>query len=144
MFNEFLLRFREAGVPGAAAAAGAPADPTARLDGELAPIFAALEPTEHDADQQDADALRAADLCRSNAREQARVLLADANAGAAGEQAAQAAVVFASADARCAALTAQATAEVARIETVFPPRMQSLIAEIVDRIHKGKEPAKSA
>ena len=142
MLNEFLLRFREAGVPGASAAAGAPADPAASIDAELVPIFAALEATEHEADRQEADTRRQADLRRSNAVEQARVLLADANAGAAGEQAAQAALGFARADAQCAELRAKSAAEVTRIEATFPPRMQPLIAEIVDRILTDSEAVK--
>jgi hypothetical protein len=54
--RDFLERFRPVATPGAASALGVPADRVAELSVELAPVFAALASTEHEADRRRADA----------------------------------------------------------------------------------------
>jgi hypothetical protein len=127
VLNELLLRFRNAGVPGAA---GAPAVPAEALDAELAPVFALFEASERAADAIDADARSQADAARTDAAEQTRVLVGDARQRSPGEQATEVAARVARADATCADLNSKAAAEVARIDAVVPQRLAPLAAEI--------------
>lgn len=86
--RDLLYRFRPAGVPGAATPAGVPTDRAADLAAELAPVLAALEPTERQCTALVDHARReAADqLDRSDA--EAREIVADARARAPAERAA--------------------------------------------------------
>jgi flagellar biosynthesis/type III secretory pathway protein FliH len=127
VLNELLLRFRNAGVPGAA---GAPAVPAEALDAELAPLFALFEASECAADAVDADARSQAAAARTDAAEQTRALVGDAHQRSALEQATEAAARVARADATCASLRMRAAAEVARIDAVVPQRLAPLAAEV--------------
>lgn len=49
--RDFLARFRPAGIPGAAAATGVPADRLAEAGAELEPLFAMLADTEAEIDR---------------------------------------------------------------------------------------------
>jgi len=134
MLNELLLRLRNPAVPGAA---GAPAVPSDALDAELAPVFALFEASERAADAIDADTRRRTEAARAQAAEQTGRIVGDAHVQSRGEQAAEAATWFARADATCAELRAQATAEVARIDAVVPQRIAPLVVEIVARVLTG-------
>lgn len=131
LLNELLLRFRNAGVPGAA---GAPAVPAEALDAELAPLFALFEASERAADALDNDARSQAHAARTDAAEQTRVLVGDAHQRSAGEAATEAAARVARADATCADLRTRAAAEVARIDAAVPQRLAPLAAEVADGI----------
>jgi flagellar biosynthesis/type III secretory pathway protein FliH len=131
MLNEFLLRFRAVGVPGAA---GAPAVPGEALDAELAPVFALFEASERAADVIDAQTRKQTEASQAAAAEQTARIVGDARAKAGSEQAAEAAAWFARADATCAELRAKAAAEVARIDAVMPQRLAPLVAELVARV----------
>ncbi len=134
MLDEFLRRFREAGVPGAPAAAGAPADPAATLDAELLPIFVLLEDVERAVDAIEAEGRRQADERRKRALEEVTAVLAEARVRAPGEQAAAAAARLADSDGKCAALRRQAAAESARIERSLAERLPPLVDELVKRV----------
>jgi flagellar biosynthesis/type III secretory pathway protein FliH len=131
MLNELLLRFRNAGVPGAA---GAPAVPSEALDAELAPVFALFEASERAADAIDADARERAEASHAQVVEQTGQIIGDARKRSGDEQAAEAASWFSRADATCADLRANAAAEVARIDAVVPQRLPPLVAELVARV----------
>ena len=62
------------------------------------------------------------------------MLVEDARARAAGEQAATAAARLARSDEACAALHTQAAAEVARIDGAVTQRVAPLVAELVERV----------
>jgi flagellar biosynthesis/type III secretory pathway protein FliH len=131
VLSELLLRFRSAGVPGAA---GAPAVPGEALDAELAPVFALFEESERAADAIDAETRRQTEAARAEAAELTGRIVADAHANAGDEQAAEAAAWFARADATCADLRTKAAAEVARIDALVPQRLAPLVAELVARV----------
>jgi hypothetical protein len=80
--RDVLYRFRPAGTPGAAGAAGVPTDRVADLATELAPVFALIEPAERDCAAIVASAEREAAEIRERAAAQARLLTADARAHA--------------------------------------------------------------
>ena len=134
MLDEFLRRFREAAVPGAPAAAGAPADREATRDAELLPVFALLEDVERAVDAIEAEGRRQADERRSKAAAEAGAIVAEAHARAAGEQAAASANRLAHADDACAALRRQAAAESARIDACVAQRIPPLVAEVVEKV----------
>ncbi len=134
MLNELLLRFRSAGVPGAA---GAPAVPGDALDAELAPVFALFEASERAADEIDADTRRRTESARAEAVERSGRIVGDARANASAEQSTAAAAWFARADVTCAELRATSAAEVARIDAVVPQRLAPLVAELVARVFAG-------
>lgn len=86
--GDVLRRFRPAGAPGAAAAAGVPVDRVAEVEAELAPVFLLLEEVERacarirergaaEAGERRRAALAAADRVLAQAREQGAVERAD-------------------------------------------------------------------
>ncbi|MGH8867626.1 MAG: hypothetical protein ACRDYU_06490, partial [Actinomycetes bacterium] len=74
--GDFLERFRPAGAPGAAAAAGVPADRVAELSAELEPVLARLAGTQREAERIRAAARRDAEQRRDHATASARALVA--------------------------------------------------------------------
>ncbi len=134
MLDEFLRRFREAGVPGAPAAAGAPADREATRDAELLPVFALLEDVERAADAIEAEGRRQADERRRKAAGEVAAIVAEARARAAGEQAAATANRLTHADEACAALRRQAAAESARVDESVAQRIPTLVAELAEKV----------
>jgi len=134
MLSELLLRFRSAGVPGAA---GAPAVPAEALDAELAPVFALFEASERAADAIDADTRERTAASRAQAAVQTGQIVGDARVKSSDEQATESAAWFARADATCAGVRANAAAEVARIDAVVPQRLAPLVAELVARVLTG-------
>jgi hypothetical protein len=134
VLDEFLRRFREAGVPGAPAAAGAPADRAATLDTELSPVFALLEDVERAVDAIEAEGRRQAEQRRRKAVDEVEAILADAHARAPGEQAAAAASRLASSAETCAELRRQAAVDSARIDASLAERIPPLVAQLVERV----------
>lgn len=132
-FGGLLQRFR-GGVPGAPSAAGVPADRRAELDLELAPVFAALAPTEHELDGLLDDAHVQAERLRSAGRRRAQDLVTEAQNNSAAEQSATAAAELARAQVERRELNDAAVAEAARIDRLAAERLPDLVAEIVARI----------
>lgn len=84
----FLARLRPSAAPGAAAAAGVPADRVGELTAELEPVLALLADDERAADRVRADADVAAAACLRAAAARADAIIADAHREAAAELAA--------------------------------------------------------
>lgn len=82
-----LYRFRPAGAPGSASAAGVPTDRGADLAAELAPLFAELAKTERECADISAHAERDAAEVRARDAERARNLVTAARARLDGERA---------------------------------------------------------
>ena len=139
--RDLLYRFRPAGAPGAASATGVPADRSADLAAELAPLFARLADTERECAQilerahRDVTAIRAGDAERArstvaSAAERATAERADAAARACERGAGKAADVRAAAEREAAALEMR-TAE--RI----PPMVADVVASVSGFIDAG-------
>ncbi len=133
--RDLLYRFRPAGAPGAASAAGVPTDRGADLTAELEPVFAELATTERecarivDEARRDAEQTRAQHATASRdvvtaAREQAEV----ARAGA-GEQARTRSA------AESAAAGVAAEHEAAEVATRAAERMPSYVSRVVESVH---------
>lgn len=88
--RELLERFRPAGTPGAATAAGVPADRRDAVVAELRPVFAALAETERECDKLRDAAVAAAEQCSADSAERGRAILAAARTQAPAERAAAA------------------------------------------------------
>ncbi|MGZ4494448.1 MAG: hypothetical protein ACXVWU_07105 [Nocardioides sp.] len=85
--RDILQRFRPAGTPGAASAAGVPADRVAEAAAELEPVVASLADTQAEAARIRSDARREAQRLRQEAAEQAHELVASAHRRAEAERA---------------------------------------------------------
>lgn len=85
--RDFLERFRPAGTPGAAAAAGVPADRVAELSAELEPLLATLADTQSEVSRVRSAADREAARRRRSAEERGRALVAAAARQAEAERA---------------------------------------------------------
>lgn len=133
--REWLRRLLVAGVPGAPAISGVPADRAAELEAELEPVFALLQEAVLEARRLEENPQRETD--RSRAEEQARAVVAEGGARAGAERAAAAAATLARADAERAAMLAEAAKEAERIDRAAAQRMPSLIEELVRRVLAG-------
>ncbi|MFY1670260.1 hypothetical protein ACN27G_09905 [Plantactinospora sp. WMMB334] len=89
--RELLERFRPAGTPGAATAAGVPADRRAAVAAELRPVFAALAATERECDELREAAAATAGQRRADSTGRARAILDAARTDAPVQRAAAAA-----------------------------------------------------
>lgn len=132
--GDVLRRFRFHGVPGAPTVVAVPADRTAELESELAPVFAALE----DAQRAAADAVTAAE---HRARERRAVaitegerIVAAARAGvtAARDEAASARLTSAESEAR--QVIEAGRTEAARVVRVAAQRADAVAELVVTRI----------
>lgn len=132
--SEFLRRFRVHVVPGAPGAVPAPADRSAELEAEVAPIFAALEEAQRDATVIVAETERDAAAGRATAVEHGQRLVADARAGCDAARAAALEHVLAGADRERDRLLAGGRAEADRIARVAAERMPALIDDVVRRV----------
>lgn len=128
--RDLLHRFRPAGAPGSAGPRGVPADRAVELVDELAPVFARLEDTERACDlvraRADADAAALAARCA----EQARTILAQADADAGAERADAAARLLAAVRTEHATTLAAAEGEAAAVRRRAAARQ----AVVVDRV----------
>jgi vacuolar-type H+-ATPase subunit H len=88
--RDILYRFRPAGAPGAAGAAGVPVDRTADLEAELAPVLALLADTEAACDALIEEARQRAATLRARDLESARAVVEAATGEAAAARAAAA------------------------------------------------------
>ncbi len=131
---DFLRRFRSHVVPGAPAAVPAPADRAGELAAEVAPIFAALEATQRDAEATISAAERDAAAVRASATEQGQRLIAAARAGADAARDDAARRRLADGDRQRERVLADGRAEADRIARVAAGRMPVLIDDVVRRV----------
>jgi hypothetical protein len=134
--RDFLLRLRPAGAPGAAAAAGVPADPKARAGDELEPVFAALLPVLAECRRLRSDAEMQAAAMISAAKEQARTMGAQAEVAGSAERATRAANLAAQVEVEVARLAEDAQAEVAHVEHTAALRREGQIAQVLAHVRQ--------
>jgi len=141
--GEILRRFRFHGVPGAALALGVPADRTAELEAELAPVFSALEEAQRRADATVATASREAARLRADAVEHGSRLVAQARAGVGAARAEVVAARLAQASTESGRLLAAGQSEADRIGRVAAARLPDLVDQVVQRVLTLAAPAEA-
>ncbi|MFB9907796.1 hypothetical protein [Allokutzneria oryzae] len=129
--REILRRFRPAGAPGAAAPAGVPADRPTYQAKELAPVLALLDDSEREAERIRQDGLERAAAHRRAGRENARAIVAEAEAATEPLRAAVAAAAQKAGDAELAGLDATARLAVERVRHHAAERMPALVDRAV-------------
>jgi vacuolar-type H+-ATPase subunit H len=134
--RDFLVRFRPAGPPGAAARAGVPADRSRELEAEVGPVLALLENADAERERIIAQARRDADQITAAARAEAAAIAADAGrrAGVARAEAARQAMALARDEAAQAVDSAMRQAM--RTRELAGQRMPALASRAVDTIRK--------
>jgi hypothetical protein len=132
--RDLLDRFRPAGAPGAATAAGVPADRRAVAATELEPVFEALAPVIAECDAVRVAASAAADREGVEAAEHARAVVSRARNEADAERAATAARLREHAAAEGQRLAARAATEADRVRRRADRRRPELLARVVDRV----------
>ena len=134
--RDFLARFRPVGTPGAAAAAGVPADRVAEAGAELEPLFVMLADTETEIDRVRASADQHIAEGHRLAAERAAEVLAQARLSADAERADASARARAVADQGVAHQLAAATAQAARVRQSANDQMNAQVAEIVAAVRE--------
>jgi hypothetical protein len=132
--RDLLDRFRPAGAPGSAGAAGVPLDRQAATTTELDPVFAALAPVVAECRRLRRDAAREAARREAAAAEQARALVARARNAAAADRAAAAARVREDVAAEVAQLNEVAAAEAEEVRRRGAQRLPWLVSRVVDLV----------
>ncbi len=130
----FLHRLRIHGVPGVPGAPGVPVDRVAEVTAELAPIFELLEETQRRAAQVVAQGERDAAHARALASDEARRIVADAQAQVEAQRAEAAATTLERSADECRTVLAEGRAEAERVGRVVLERMPSVRAELVRRV----------
>jgi hypothetical protein len=134
--RDLLYRFRPAGAPGAATAAGVPADRSADLAAELEPLFALLASTEQECAEIGAAATRELPLIRAKGAERARGVIADATARSQAERAAVTAQLRQRVESESAQLLVAAEREAAGVRELADGRMPEFTARIVGEVRQ--------
>lgn len=129
--EELLRRFRRHGVPGAARPTGVPADLASEREAELAPVFDALEPVLHQAEDLVAAAALDASRLAQQAATDGRSRVEEAREQAGGVAAAETASVLRRVDAEMRQTLAVARREAQREEMLASPRIPVLAERIV-------------
>jgi vacuolar-type H+-ATPase subunit H len=135
--RDFLMRFRPAGSPGAAAArAGVPADRSGELEAEVAPVLARLDDTEAERERLIAQARRDAEQIVAAARSAAGAIAADAaqRAETVRERAGQ--EVVAAARKQSTRTTQVAAQQAAQIRELARQRTPALVSQILGTIRQ--------
>jgi flagellar biosynthesis/type III secretory pathway protein FliH len=132
--RDLLDRFRPAGAPGPAGAAGVPADRQESAADELAPVFAALAEVEAECERIRREAAQAAAWRRAEAAEQARAVVAQARGRAASIRAAAATRIREDTAAELAQLAARTTAEADELRRRSARQQPQLVSIVVDRV----------
>ncbi|MGA2392357.1 MAG: hypothetical protein ABSH03_03275 [Candidatus Lustribacter sp.] len=132
-FGRF-LRYFQGGVPGAPSTAGVPVDRRSELEAELAPVFAALEGAQREAQTLTAQAQADAERMRADATDRARRRVDDARAAAAADQAATATEQLERAQAEAGRIVAAGAAEADRIDRAVQAGAPPLVSELVGRV----------
>ncbi len=132
--RDFLDRFRPAGAPGAAARVAVPADRSAELEAELAPVLALLDGVDAECAGVVAQARLDAGRITAAAHEAATAQLGDADrrARAAREQAVQEALAAARAEA--ADTMARAQRDALRARELAGQRIPALVSRAADLV----------
>jgi len=134
--RDLLYRFRPAGAPGAAGAAGVPVDRSADLAAELEPLFAELVGTERECAQISEQARQDAIGLRAREAERARTVVTAAGAQVQVERAAVAAQSQQRAEAEFATEVAAAACEAAALRDRARERMPVCVARVVESIRE--------
>lgn len=129
--RDVLHSFRPAGAPGAAGAAGVPADRSADLAAELEPVFAQLASTEQECANTAVRASEAAAKVRARDAERARASLAAARERMDAERAAAVAQMRPNALAKSTAAAVAAEREAAEIRRHAGEHMGSYVDLVV-------------
>jgi len=129
--RDLLNRFRPSGTPGAAGAAGVPVDRAAGAAAELAPLFAALAPTERRCEELLAEAEADARRIRREAEEEAARLVAVARDRQATERAAVLTELRARRSADAAADADAARRQATEVRARAEARMAGCVADVV-------------
>jgi vacuolar-type H+-ATPase subunit H len=132
--GEILRRFRFHGVPGAPSAVAVPADRTAELERELAPVFAALEEAEAGGRATLEWAAQAADRRRAEATVAARRVVSEATASAAAARTEAASATLRAAEAGRVEVLAAARAEADRVAGQAAERVPALVEAVVAHV----------
>jgi hypothetical protein len=132
--RDLLARFRPAGAPGAATAAGVPADRRADLTSELEPVFAALASTRQECQRLRRAADSAATRTVAEADRQAQAVLARARIEAEAERADAQAQARAQGAATVAAIAQDAGREVEDVRRQAELLIPALVDRLVDRV----------
>ncbi|MFZ2013462.1 MAG: hypothetical protein WAV00_06545 [Nocardioides sp.] len=129
--RDILYRFRPAGSPGAAGAAGVPVDRDADLAAELAPLFAQLADTERACDALLEQARRDADDRRNHLVESAHALMAAAQAEAGVERAAASSATQRSGEPELVSIRSRAESEAEELRRRADARIPPQVARVV-------------
>ncbi|GAA2154616.1 hypothetical protein GCM10009844_40690 [Nocardioides koreensis] len=129
--RDLLNRFRPSGTPGAAGAAGVPVDRTGGAAAELAPLFAALEPTERECQALLDRAADDARRIRGQAEEEAQRLVVEARERQSAERAAVVAELRDHRAARGAATAAEAQRRAAQVRELSAARTAGCVDDVV-------------
>ncbi|GAA1695412.1 hypothetical protein GCM10009733_108760 [Nonomuraea maheshkhaliensis] len=132
--REFAGRFRPAGVPGAAAPAGVPADLRAGREAELEPVFAALAETVRTCSDLREQAAEDARATGRRTREQCESILADARSRAAAERAGALASARGRRLTENQALLDEARRTAQEVRERARTRLPYLVEQVLDRI----------
>jgi vacuolar-type H+-ATPase subunit H len=134
--RDFLTRFRPAGAPGAAARAGVPADRSAELESEVAPVLALLDDTQAERERLITQARSEAEQIVAAARSAAGAITADAaqRAETVREQAAQ--QVLTAAREQAARAADDAGHQAAQVRELARERMPALVSRVVGTIRQ--------
>jgi len=133
MLRDFLDRFRPAGAPGAAGAAGVPADRRAGAEQELASLFAALAGVQRRCAEVRERAERDAERRRGQSRRMAAAIVARARSQAVAERAAAAAAAQAAARVQSERIAIDAQRDAVQVRASAQQRMPALVGRILAR-----------
>jgi hypothetical protein len=131
--SDLLDRFRPAGAPGPAAAAGIPADRRAAAEDELTPVFTALTDVEHICEAMREAARVAAEERTARADREAAALLRRAREDAAAVRAETAARLRAAGEEELAGLLTRAEEEAA-VRARTTQRLPELVARVLAHV----------
>lgn len=134
--RDVLYRFRPAGAPGAASAAGVPVDRAADLAAELEPLLAQLATTERTVAGIREQAIRDAAEIRARDVERAHSIVTTAAQRADAERAAAAAQMRRRAEGEAAGALADAEREAAELGDRTAARIPAYVALVVDSVNR--------
>lgn len=135
--RDLLQRFRPAGAPGTAAAAGVPADRVAELSAELEPVLAQLDEATQEAVRIRVGGSREAARLRTEAEQRARTMVATATREAEADRLAAAARVNRRAAAEAAETLDVARAEAAALRREADERLQQYADRVVAAVRSA-------
>jgi hypothetical protein len=132
--RDFLDRFRPAGAPGAATAAGVPVDRLDTAAAELAPVFAALAAVVDEGARLRGEAVAAGLRLEAETADRCRALVAAARGEAEAERAAEAAKVRERAATEARLVVARAQQEAEEVRRTADEHRPRLLAAVLDRV----------